>query len=345
MNQTNTVKPAFCRLSVYTENLSVALCNDFITEEDLLLDKSRHYQFLVDYFSVKRMGHDVKTIVVEETYLSKSYLQDYSNFYSNCYVDYKRFCKRVHFFTRKIKDEKDFLDMLLNPRPEHEKIWDSYVGYVVIRPLSKAIFGATLLKTFQTKGIDRHYTAVRPYTINLFGKKLKLDTLVCQEQDSVVGACALSALWSALHKLSMVDIFHTQLFSPSDITKAVKSQMNEHTGRIFPNRALTLQQVFESVQTIGLVSESFTDDEVKKLHMFKAITYGYLKMGLPVLLMMKFGLGEENEGAHHLITINGFRLNESPLSIGQVAMLSDRIEKFYAHDDQVGPFSQVRVQS
>lgn len=316
------------------------LCNGYLHQDDIISEKLRHFHFLVDYFNKEKGGHHAKTMVIEDKYLSKSYLQDYSNFYSTCYVDYKRFCKRVHFFAETFNEE-EFLNNILQPAESDSKIWEAYLGYVVVRPLSKAIIGATLLKPYDENDNGRHYTAVREYKINLVGKELKLNTLVYQEQDSVVGACASSALWSAFHKISMHDIFQTPLLSPSEVTKSVKSHTNEYSGRIFPNESLTLQQVLESINAIGLVSELFTAEKIKQLDIFRAIIYAYNKMGLPVLLLMKF---EDDPDEHHLVTINGYRIDSEKNIVKKEAvpaLLSSQVTKFYAHDDQVGPFARM----
>jgi hypothetical protein len=319
-------------------NLLHVLCNDHLSQDDLINEKYRHFHFLVDYFNKNKGGHNAQTMVLEDKYLSKSYLQDYSNFYSTCYVDYKRFCKRVHFFAAPFSEEQ-FLNLILDPIQNDNPVWDTYLGYVVIRPLSKAIIGATLLKPYDVNDNGRNYTAIREYKINLVGKELKLKTLVYQEQDSVVGACASSALWSAFHKISMNDIFQTPLLSPSEVTKSVKSHINENSGRIFPNEFLTLQQVLESINAIGLVSELYTAEKIKQLDIFRAIVYAYNKMGLPVLLLMKF-----DDEEHHLVTITGYRTNtekDIPKKETDLALHSSCITKFYAHDDQVGPFARL----
>ena len=320
------------------ENLATALSNPYLNPNEIKTKKFRQYHFLLDYFDENLGGHHVGTIVMEHKYMSKSYLNDYANFYSTSYVDYKRFCKRVHFFSASF-NKQEFDRMIFNPQEKDEETWRSYLGYVVIRPLSRAIIGATLLKPFKEEGTGRHYNAIRDYTINIFGKELKLKTLVFQEQDNVVGACASSALWSAFHKISIQEVFQTPLPSPSEITKSVKSHFNHFSGRIFPNDGLTLDQVLESIDAIGLVSELVNDRMISKPSFLKAIIYAYNKMGLPVLLQFRF---EDNE--HHLVTVTGYREDKNiPLveKEKELTLVADRLIKFYAHDDQVGPFARI----
>lgn len=321
------------------KELAEAFDNGFLTAEEIPHVKARLFHFFLNYLNPGNGGLNASTILVESKYLSKSYLQDYSNYYSTSYVDYKRFCKRIHFFGENFTKEK-LEEMLKHPTKKHEDIWQSYLGYIVIRPLSNAIFGATLLRHSITENTNRYFNSIREYKINIFGKELKFKTLVFQEQDKVVGACASSALWSAFHKISMQDVFQTPLLSPSGITKSVKSRTSEFSGRLFPNEILTLDQVLESIDANGLGAELFTDDRIKDIHFLKAITYSYNRMGLPVLLCFQFK-NKEN----HLVTITGYRLNEKvklTRKKNNLVLMSDKVSEFYAHDDQVGPFAPLR---
>jgi hypothetical protein len=330
-------KKPFEVISYTPDNLALAMSNGVLLPRDVKIRKKRHYNYFLDYFGNSNDGLSAKTIVIEEKYLSKSYLQDYSNFYSNCYVNYRRFCKRIHFFGEKFS-QIQFGQCISNPREKDNKIWDSYLGYIVIRPLPAAIVGATILKTFEDHNSERFYNSIREYKINLLGKNLVLKSLVFQEQDDVVGACASSALWSAFHKVSTQDIFQTPLPSPSEITKSVKNKFNDYSGRVFPNHGLTIEQICEAIDSVGLVSELIINDSLKQIDRLKALVYAYNKMGLPVLLVIKL-----EDAAYHLLTIAGYRMGgiKKKKQGIEITLVSNQIQKFYAHDDQVGPFSRL----
>jgi hypothetical protein len=301
-----------------------------------------HYSYFLSYFSDEGIG--ARTIVIEKKYVSKAYLSDYSNYYSTSFKDYHRFGKRVHFFNTEF-DRNKFHSEILDPLSDF--IQKYYLGYIVVKPLPESIIGATILKTYgNTPEKNRLYHAIREYKINLFGKDLEIESLAYQEQDTVVSACASMAIWSAFHKTAQ--LFQTALPSPSEITK-LAGNLYFNTGRIFPNTGLDHTQIGKAIESVGLVSElrfpNFDNDFAKRF------VYAYSKAGLPVLLFIEiFNIeyndkGEKSRGAsqgHHLITVTGYSEKdvEPPLT-EEISLKADRIETFYAHDDQVGPFARI----
>lgn len=208
----------------------------------------------------------------------------------------------------------------------------------------------------------------RPYTLNLLGKQLTVNTLAFQEQDVNVSACATTALWMAFHKTA--SLFQTPLPSPYQITASTGNLFNS-TGRVFPNKGLDLYQVGKAIESVGLVSELRLYQPLAEIHQrvesqinalpakerpdpsalpelcrqaaetqmqqAKGLIHAYLRMGLPVLLFIQL----EDLGGH-LVTITGYREAEAvPLRSINISLVSDRIERFYVHDDQIGPFARV----
>ncbi len=198
------------------------------------------------------------------------------------------------------------------------------------------LVGASLLKTYNNTVLNkRHFPVSKEYNVNLFGKLLSFKSLAFQEQDSVVGACASSALWSAFHKTSQ--LFQTPLPSPSDITKSAKN-LFQNSGRTYPNGGLDHFQIGNAIESVGLVSELRNSDKFLDVSYLKAFVYAYCRMGLPVLLGIDIlGLGG------HLITVSGFK-EESTILFDrkkEMSLKASKIDRFYVHDDQVGPFSRI----
>ena len=326
------MNPSYQILSYSDENLIKALTTPFVSEEKLV--ERNHFKYFQDYLSDDD-GIGAKTILIENDYISKAYLVDYSNYYSTCFQDYGRKCKRVHFFGQSF-DEKQFERELLNPKSNF--LSDHYLGYIVIKPLPDSIIGPTLLKTYDQRGDGkkRYYPSCRPYKVHLFGHEFEINSLAYQEQDTVVAACASVAIWTAFHKTS--NLFDTNLPSPSEITKRAGNLFLNY-GRTFPNPGLDVTQICKAIESVGLVSEfvisTFFESNVK---LAKRLVYAYNKAGLPVLLFLKF-----SDGNGHLITINGY----SDVAVKRdrteaITLVADDIEKFYAHDDQVGPFARMK---
>lgn len=315
------------------DNLAIALSNAFMSPEQIEKTKWMSFNYFLDYFD-KEKGLNAKTIVVEYNYISTSYLHDFATYYSLCFNNYEKFCKRVHFFDFEFSP-KQFNSAILNNKSKYNKIWDHYLGYIVVKPLPKTIIGPTLLKTFSSNEKKIRHFAVKPYKINLFGKQVIIETLAYQEQDTVVSACATTSLWSAFHKTSYD--FNTHIPTPSEITSSA-GNLFENSGRTFPNHGLDLYQIGNAIESIGLVSELRNQKTVlSDINYIKSFIYAHNRAGFPVML----GINLEGDG--HLITITGYRepaiVNSSNSTIP--TFFSHSIERFYAHDDQIGPFSRI----
>src|SRR5262249_11915005 len=109
-----------------------------------------------------------------------------------------------------------------------------------------------------------------------------------------------------------------------------------------PSHGLNLHQICNSVRHVGLEPEVV---QVRPHTPLVSLIYGHLRMGLPVLLLVQI------EGSEmHAITLTGYSLRSNQVHTSEVAighcvpLTGLRIDKFYAHDDQFGPFGRVEVQ-
>lgn len=333
------------------ENLAQALSSKVSVEN---VKERLHFLYLKKYLSDEK-GIDAKTILIEHKYVSKAFITDYSNYYATCFQDYQRFCSRVHFFNIAL-DKEGFEKELFNL--SSGVLEEAYLGYIVIKPLPDSIIGPTLLATYNKRndGKPRYFPATHTYKVNLFGRELRIDTLAYQEQDTVVSACASVAIWSAFHQTSI--LFKTNLPSPSEITKLAGNQFVNY-GRTYPNGGLDLTQICKAIDSVGLVSELRSSIKFDKdINLATRIIYAYLKAGIPVLLFIKDGATyksseDQTEERHnqpiingHVITVAGYsepnpEIPRTPVDpIPEITLLADRIDVFYIHDDQLGPFSK-----
>jgi hypothetical protein len=327
VNENNFLKVFNC--AIHTE------AQDFEQHD---LTRSYHFRYFSNYLCFDNNGLKTKTILVENKYTSQTYLDDYKNYYSLSYTNYGKYCKRIHFFSEKLTKKK-FNDMLLSEKKgKYKKEWNSYLGCIVVKPLPKGIIGVTYLKTYNETIKNRKYLSTNTQTINLFGKNLYIETMPYLEQDGLVGSCASSALWMAFQKTS--ELFHTMKPSPSEIT-ILAGYDSYNTGKVFPSKGLEISQICKSIYNTGLISElRQIDSDSYNITWLKGFIYSYLMCEIPVLM----GVEIEKDG-FHLITLNGFRFNDtSSIEPSDSTYRSDCITKFYAHDDQTGPFSRLQIQ-
>ena len=189
------------------------LCNALSNKRCAPQDVQNHSQ--VDYLCGYLSNLSARKILIENDYTDGDYLDDFAAFYVKCFKPYVRRCKRVHFFSRNLTN-KEFLRWINADAPagQARTFSNSYLGFVVARPLPDAIIGRTILKTYPTRGGRRHYPCTREYRVNLFGIPLTVNSLAFQEQDTVLAACATVALWSCFPMTA--ELFGTPAPRPAD---------------------------------------------------------------------------------------------------------------------------------
>ena len=338
----------------YTESSFLSLLyelNDQQTTINNLCSKN-HLLYLKSYFS--KDGLDVKFILVENDYISKNYLSDYSNYYSLCYSDYKKKCSRVHFFTYKSDDIKLFqhelskcIEYFSSNKPSNkiEKasgfFEKNYVGFIVINPIPNTFIGYTILKHYNSKRnkANRYFWGTKQYTVHLFGFEIPIRSLAFHEQDSNVGACATIAVWSVFQIAS--EDYYVNLKSPYEITNDA-GITNYNGQRLLPNSGLVPHAICNAITKNKLVTEIRDLSKDSNIIYLKRLIYAYSSIGIPIILCIKVPeQGKCDDG--HAVAISGHSLDELTFSNPVFDDKSffnraDFISQIYFHDDQWGPF-------
>jgi hypothetical protein len=370
----STTSPALTfTVARYSEKaLAKALQNEWVDQDATAA--SQHFELLKEYLGPEEEGLAAKTLVTESPYISQSYLEDYASYYAQCFAPYDRYCKRVHFFGKRFLKA----ELLAALSEKESALWESYLGYIVVRPIP-APLGATLLRPYPPGQKEaRVYPVKRSYRVNVLGRELSVETLIWQQQDYNVSVCATTALWMAFHKTAFM--FQTPLPSPYRITESAGNVFTTE-GRAFPNQGLDTYQILKSIESVGLVAElrnQFKEPlyltagkKTQQLREIKAFIYAYLRLGLPVLVSVDFG------SASHLVVVTGYRKPEPDYAFSEslesiateedaaesevsedshhtedglatvestearyIARYSDGITRLYVHDDGVGPYSR-----
>ena len=282
------------------------------------------------------------TIVVEECYVDHDYLEDYTGFYARCFAEYPRHCRRLHFFDVSFADE-DFRALLGgNPNSlTEETLQKAYAGFIVLKPLPETVIGRTCLHPYQEGEVfDRQFPITRVYRVNLFGVALQVRSLAFQEQDKAAAACASSAIWSALQGTG--HLFHHAIPSPVEITRSA-TQVLPLESRSLPNDGLTPPQMSAAIRATGLECDAVSVTEVSIL---KRSLYAYLRGRIPLLLGVQLYDSQRGgaELGRHAAAIVGYHLTKiAPWGTAthEFRLRAERVDKFYVHDDQVGPFARM----
>jgi hypothetical protein len=195
-----------------------------------------------------------------------------------------------------------------------------------------------VLRHYESDGGRRHYSAVRDYQANLFGIAFPLHSLAFQQQDRALAACATVALWSCFHQTAK--LFNTTAPSPANITRSAVKVVQ---SRPIPSKGLEIYQMCDAIRGVNLEPEVYQPTQGLPIC---SLIYSYLQLGQPVIL----GIYIEGHGLH-AITVTGYSLRQNCVIAheagfgrsGAIPSVGARIDEFYAHDDQIGPFSRISV--
>jgi hypothetical protein len=324
--------------------------------ERLLSEKSR-----ADAFAVSRKAHrtyfegyfasiGAQTIVAENRYVDGDFLDDFAEYYVRCFETYKRTCVRLHFFAMPFTEE-EFACYLRGTGGNltGDNLKSAYLGFIVVKPLPQTIIGRTCLRTYPTSVGGRQFPITRQYEAHLFGLRLTVDTLAFQEQDRVAAACATSALWAVFQGTGM--LFHHPIPSPVEITKAATRQAPLDTRTLPETHGLTVEQMAHAIRSVSLEPYAVSVDEE---YVLKSTLYAYLRGRVPVLLGIQLAAEKDPLAAPigashvlaggHAVAATGYNLglpSAQPFDATGFLLRASRIDKIYAHDDQVGPFARM----
>lgn len=288
-----------------------------------------------------------KTAVIENNYVDHDYLDDYSNYYAKCFDAPPRLCARVHFFSEVYEDE-ELKRIVTSPNVEGgdspedvDKLQQHYLGFVVLRPLPRAMIGRTCLKPL-LPGAGKSSKTVK---VSFWGLGLHIDAMPFQEQDTATAACATCALWSASQVTAA--LFGHTAYSPSCITVMAGGHKTSEM-RVFPNGGLSLTDMIYAVRSmmldpihVGVQIES----DARQQDILLGNIYAYLGMGVPILLT---GILNREDGSSygdggHAVVINGYECKDD-FGDTKRSLISSGIYKLLVHDDQVGPYASIEFE-
>lgn len=278
---------------------------------------------------------EAKSVLLEADYVDKDYLEDYSRYYVKCFNRYGERCARLHFFSAEIDHSKFDEVFEGNSKAIKNEISESYLGFIVVKPIPKTFIGKTCLKVYD--GINRENTKnliTKNYKVNLFGIELSVESIAFQEQDKVLSACATTAIWCVLNAVKGRSV--RDIPSSSEITLAAINHIN-NSANTFPNNGLTNKQILRALDTENLRHNlvnvrRFYSDEGAEGRLF-GIIKTHIDSGVPMILgvdVYEKEKGKLNRLDGHAVSVLGYKSD-----------VNDRA--LYLHDDRLGPFARARL--
>jgi hypothetical protein len=285
----------------------------------------------------------VNFFIVEEEYINKDYLTNFSHYYSTCFSDFKKKSSRIHFFRcagTVSQQLRDTIECYLHAKDNSTNIFDEYyAGYIVINPIPRTFLGCTLLKHYNCykdlKEEGRKFWGTKNYVIHFGGSEASVNSLAFHEQDGNVGACATAAIWSVLQKAA--EDYTVNLKSQIEITK--DAGVSQDGKRMLPNIGLTLESICIALTKNNLETEIFENTNGKK-YLCRVIS-AYSHIGIPVILVMQVPNEQGCFDGHAVAVCGHFQEKSSPIKSDNphhIVCRADFISKIYYHDDQCGPY-------
>ena len=284
------------------------------SDRDVVRNTIRHLRVL-----------NAKSYVIEDPYIDRDYSADYSQFYALTFHTHEQHCKRVHFFGGDISPllQWPLSTAQLNRLGAFAK--NTYCGFCVIRPLSAAPIGRTVLLARVGNGFNMESTVTCRADIDahLLGTRLQVTGTSFLQQDSRVGACAQVAIWAGMRHMharhnynwvSVADI--TRFARPPSVTEAVS----------LPNAS---DRLSSDAMVRAIAEAGYQPLCLPRLDIGHAIL-PYVESGIPVILGLDIG-----GTVGHAVTVVGrvFAKQESPTK-----RAIDYVPAFIVHDDQSGPY-------
>lgn len=298
------------------------------------------------YLKAYLVGANVRTVIIEQNYFDRDYLDEFAAFYSKSAKGYPNICQRLHFFNTDI-EEAD-LQSALGGMGQEDVLQFGYLGFILRRPLDTAPFGRTVLAWYENKDdkSERITPVLREYISNVLGVRFRVKGIPWQQQDRGVSACATIALWSMFHS-SAFDANH----SVPTTVEITQNALGASSGnRAFPSQGLSISELKEAVFAQNLTPKILMPTVFKENGIIVGFSAAYMasmcaaniRSGYPVLMVGDYVHQVSNQ--QHAICCIGFREREqAQREPGTYSTMDDETEVFYVHDDNIGPNVRCRL--
>ena len=267
---------------------------------------------------------DAKSYVIEDPYIDRDYSADYVQFYARTFRAHDRHCRRIHFFTCDVTslleeplttDQLECIAAVAAP---------AYCGFCVIRPLSEAPIGRTVLlaRLEDRYDIEATVTCRADFTAHLLGVKLQVTGAAFLQQDTRVGACAQVAIWAGMRHMHARHDYNW--VSVADITRfAGPPSVIEAVGLPNASDRLSSNAMVRAVAAAGYQPLVLQQDIGRAI-------LPYVESGIPVILGLNIG-----GTVGHALTVVGrvFTRLSNPTNHA-----INYVPAFVVHDDQSGPY-------
>jgi len=268
------------------------------------------------------------TVVFEYPYVDKHYRDSYYFYFSTKHRLIKRNSIRLSFFTDDIT-ENCFID-----GGKHNKLQDSFLGFITLRPTKRNIIGRNLISPKLFKDND-FVLMLSSFSVLIYGIKLQIDAFPHCSQDQETLSCAETTLLNIMEYFGNKYSEYTPVL-PSKIIKILSTRANE---RQIPTSGLTTEDLSFALKQLGFSPKIYSNIIIDN-DKFKQILDIYIESGIPIIGTL------ENDGidGHAIIIVGREKLfiNQNRKEfLNHDFDFSQIIKKYVIIDDNYPPYSFV----
>jgi len=305
----------------------------------------------LDYLQsyLQRGDSRAKTMVIEKPYVDRHYLEEFGAYYYSSLRNGGATTTRIHFFDAEFNREalSRWVHTAASGDSEQrrnvsEALDKAYIGFTTIRPLASAPFGRTILRPYRDKPARSYIPSEGGHLVHLMGFELRARGLPFQQQEQAVGACATTAIWSAMSRVARADGGRAP--TPYAVTQAATRHYLR--DRVLPAvSGLELAQLTAAVRELGYAP--YVLKPASEYATFVLSVKAYLLSGIPAVLII------EAEGEYHAVTASGYRLGDGDDPADDILvsfpdqggeLRSKGINRLYVHDDRFGPYVRMKLE-
>lgn len=295
--------------------------------------------FLNGLFILEQNG--CTDVIIEEDYIDKDYLDEFSHFYSTLFKTHGRFCTRLHFFKGNLMKSRGINGIKSEIKDltaiDREILQSAYLGFMVIRPIEKNKLGRTVIQPYIENDNEEFVLSRTSCEVNLHGVNLTAKGMPFIHQDTQAGVCASASQWM-LARYSH-ERFNFRKYTLPNITALANRFLN--ISRPFPaTRGLNIHQMVSSLIQMDYAPIVYDRPLNGTPTPLEEIVYNYLESELPVILVLKLPY------TRHVCLVIGhdFKPQVNPRKISEpIRKSSDYIHHLIVHDDDLGPYLRMPI--
>ncbi len=294
----------------------------------LVINDSNHISAFVNTITdnLSTLRQDL-TMVLETDYIDAVYRNCYYSYFSTKLKSYDRFCVRMSFFEPVFSSIDEFFAL------EETRIRDSYLGFLVIRPLGKCIGRNAISPKAKVNPASSIKVCLTDINASCLGVKLRVKAFPHSSQDGEFMTCAETTTWTLAEYFGNKYVLYKPLL-PSTLFESLELQAVE---RLVPSQGLSIEQISMALSRQGFACKMYSNNNPR----FKELFTCYVESGLPLAVAVVGG----NLG-HAIVCIGRKSIDRSKV-LGKKQVLgvdyyiwNEGIEDFVFNDDNMPSYAE-----